>query len=70
MDKLQEEYKSILESQKAGTSSLNEVLEVQKQIQGLSGELSSLQSAASSASTPTRPVACCFRVATSITPVV
>ena len=50
MDKLQEEYKSILENQKAGTSSLNEVLEVQKQIQSLSGELSSLQIAASSAS--------------------
>ena len=35
MNKLREDYKSILESQKAGTSSLNEVLEVQKQIQNL-----------------------------------
>ncbi len=50
MSKLQNEYKSLLESQKAGTSSLEEVLEVQKQMQSLSGELSSLQSAANSAS--------------------
>ncbi len=50
MDKLQEEYKSILESQKAGTSSLNDVLAKQKEIQSLSGELSSLQWEAISAS--------------------
>ena len=50
MDKLQVQYKTLLENQKAGTSSLNDVLEVQKQISSLSSELSSLQSTASSAS--------------------
>ena len=50
MTKLQDQYESLLESQKAGTSSLNDVLEVQNQMRDLSGELSSLQSTASSAS--------------------
>ena len=50
MTKLQDQYESLLESQKAGTSSLNDVLEVQNQMSSLSGELSSLQSTASSAS--------------------
>jgi hypothetical protein len=49
MNKLQDVYKALQESHKAGTSSLNDVLEVQKQMRGLSGELSSLQSSASSA---------------------
>ncbi len=57
MNKLQEEYKSILESQKAGTSSLNDVLAVKKQIQGLSGELSSLQSDATAAAEAAREAA-------------
>jgi hypothetical protein len=50
MTKLQDQYESLLESQKAGASSLNDVLEVQNQMRDLSGELSSLQSTASSAS--------------------
>ncbi len=51
MDKLQEEYKSIAESQKVATEETRKrFFELQKQMQNLSGELSSLQSAANSAS--------------------